>query len=94
MIISVVFEETDQEFYAEFQEDDSFDAEFGELHVVTNYVGGELYEGDYAVTPKIDAQTMPTKDKYLIDDVTIKPIPIFEVSNNSGGNTVYIAKEM
>lgn len=84
MIIRVVFEETDQEF----------NAEFGEIHVVTNYVGGELYEGDYAVTPKVDAQTMPTRDKYLVDDVTINPIPIYEVSNNSGGKTVYIAKEM
>ena len=63
---------------------------FDKTHIVTKYVGGELYEGDYAVTPKIDEQTIPTKDKFLVKDVTINPIPYFDVSNTSGGSTVYI----
>lgn len=48
------------------------------------------YEGKYDVTPAADAQVLETKDKRMRDNVTVKAIPFFEVSNNSGGNTVYI----
>ena len=65
---------------------------FGEVQSVN--IGAEVYKGDYAVTPKVDKQIMPTKGKVLIDDVTINAIPFFDVSNNSGGSTVYIAKEI
>lgn len=82
-------------FKANFHQDrQTFSADFGEVHVVTEYVGGELYQGAYDVTPKVDPQTMATKGKVMNDDVTIKAIPFFEVSNTSGGNTVYIAKEI
>ena len=33
---------------------------------------------------------MPTKGKVLIDDMNIKAIPFYNVSNTSGGNTVFI----
>lgn len=48
--------------------------------------GGALpyYRGDYEVTPKITEQTLPTKQKSMSDDVTIKPIPTNEVSNPYG----------
>lgn len=65
----------------------------GTLEIVGKMnVGGqaEVYEGDYEVIPKVTAQSLPTKEKYMIDDVTVKEIPFFETSNNSGGNTVYI----
>ena len=55
--------------------------------------GGE-YEGDYIVTPKVESQTMPTKNKLLTEDVTIKSIPFFNVSNTSGGSTVFIGNEV
>lgn len=51
------------------------------------------YEGVYDITPKVVEQRMETKDKLMRDDVTIKSIPFFNVSNTSGGTTVYIAKE-
>jgi len=54
----------------------------------------EAYEGDYEVTPTVEGLELPTKHKYMADDVTIRAIPFFEVSNNSGGNTVYIADEI
>ena len=66
--------------------------QFGEIQTVS--IGGELYEGEYAVTPKIDQQIMPTKGKLLTNDVTVHPIPFFKTSNTSGGKTVYIAKEI
>lgn len=71
-----------------------FKPKFGEVHKVTEYIGGDPYEGDYVVTPKVVEQTMPTKDKIMGDDVTIKSIPFFNVSNTSGGDTVYIGNEV
>lgn len=93
MRLNVVFEESDQRLTAEFSENDfHISADFGEVHIVKDV--GESYRGDYAVTPKVGMQVIPTKGKYMIEDMTINPIPIFEVSNSSGGTTVYIAKEM
>ena len=67
---------------------------FKGVQPITEYVGGEEYRGAYEVTPKIEAQTMPTKDKFLVDDMTVKAIPFFNVSNTSGGNTVFIGSEV
>ena len=74
--------------------DQSFKPNCGEIHKVIEYVGGEVYEGEYIVTPKVTGQTMPTKDRVLVEDMTIKPIPFFNTSNNSGGTTVYIGSEV
>lgn len=54
----------------------------------------QKYEGEYEVTPTVNGQTLETKQKLMTDDVTIHAIPFFEVGNNSGGNTVYIANEL
>lgn len=55
--------------------------------------GGRLpnYEGAYSVTPKVNAQTLETKNKSMTDDLVVEEIPYSEVSNPSGGNTVNIA---
>lgn len=50
------------------------------------------YEGEYEVTPKVTEQTLPTKDKVLVDDIMVKGIEIHRVKNSSGGTTVYIAR--
>ena len=43
------------------------------------------YTGEYEVTPKTyDEQVFPTKNKRMIDNLTVKKIPQYEVSNNSG----------
>jgi hypothetical protein len=65
-----------------------------DIVIVPIYKDVPLYEGDYEVTPKVSEQTLPTAKKLMSEDVTIKEIPYFEVGNNSGGNTVYIAKEI
>ena len=70
------------------------DVDFGEVQTVTKYVGGEPYDGDYIVTPKVTEQTLPTKDKILLDNVFIKSVPFYDVANSSGGSTVYIANEV
>ncbi len=47
-------------------------------------VGYEDYTGEYNVVPKIEAQSLPTADKHLTDNVTVEPIPYYEVSNQKG----------
>lgn len=43
------------------------------------------YEGKYEVTPKTyDEQVLPTKNKRMINNLTVKKIPQYEVSNDSG----------
>lgn len=52
------------------------------------------YKGAYEVTPKVTEQSLKTKDKHMTDDVKIKSIPFFNVSNTSGGSTAYIGSEV
>ena len=70
------------------------DATIKDYQAVTVYKDADPYTGSYQVTPKVNAQTMPTAQKLMTQDVTIKAIPIYDVSNGSGGRTVYIAKEV
>ena len=54
----------------------------------------EMYAGPYSVTPSPDAQTLETEGLVMQEDVNIRSIPFFEVSNTVGGTTVYIGKEI
>ena len=58
------------------------------------YLGGEPYEGPYDVTPKVTAQALQTAQKLMREDVSVRAIPYFDVSNSAGGNTIYIANEV
>lgn len=95
MRMNVRFAESGKTFTANFKKEKrTFETDFGQIHNVTEYVGGEPYDGDYIVTPRVAEQVMPTKEKVMLEDVTIRGIPYYETSNLSGGNTVYIAKEV
>ena len=72
----------------------SFKTSFKEVQAITEYVGGEPYHGDYEITPKVNAQEMQTEGKIMLDNVKIKSIPFYNVSNTSGGSTVHIADEV
>ena len=51
------------------------------------------YDGEYEVTPKTyDEQVLPTKNKRMINNLTVKKIPQYEVSNDSG-YTLIIGEE-
>lgn len=54
----------------------------------------EEYEGDYTVVPKRDEQTLKTAQKVMKADLLVTGIPYYSTSNTSGGETVYIAKEV
>ena len=69
-------------------------AKFADFQKVTVRENVDPYTGDYTITPKVNAQTMPTSQKYMTDDVQIKAIPFFETSNQSNGQTVYIGSEV
>lgn len=89
--IEVNFQLKSLEFDVNFHlEDSKFRADFGKVQPLTQYVGGELYNGDYSVIPKFEAQTLKTANRVLINDVIVDEIPYAEVTNTSGGITVTI----
>lgn len=102
----VTFSETNQSFDLDFQEicvpfivvfqevNEDFCACFSSDLRVTVATDIAPYIGDYEVTPKVTAQTLDTENKCMTEDLIIKEIPYFEVSNLTGGNTVYIGSEV
>lgn len=72
----------------------SFTLSFGEIHKVSIESDIPPYTGEYTVTPKVNSQTLETAKKLMINDVTIKAIPYYDVGNTSGGSTVYIGNEV
>ena len=92
MRLHATFSETgDKVFSVRFGHDKkAFDTSFGQIQHLTKYVGGDPYDGEYAITPKVEAQTMPTKQKVMLDDVTVLAIPYAEVTNNANGQTATI----
>ena len=71
---------------------EQLDMDFSEAIIVQ---GERLpdYEGEYQITPRITEQILETKDKSMVDNVTIFQIPYAAVSNPSGGQTVTIGLE-
>lgn len=71
-----------------------------EMHIdigLSDSGGGKLptYEGEYIVTPKpFTEQVLETKNKSLVDDVTVLEIPYSEVTNPEGGITANIGYEL
>ena len=64
------------------------------VEAISGGIAGEPYEGPHDVTPKVTAQTLPTAKKLMREDVSVRAIPYFDVSNPAGGNTIYIANEV
>lgn len=55
----------------------------------------ENYKGDYTVIPNAHEQiVLKTKERKMLDNITVKKIPYFDVSNEFGGSTVYIGSEV
>lgn len=50
----------------------------------------QMYNGPYEVTPTVDGLTLSTRRRSMSKDVSVEPIPIGSVSNESGGRTVTI----
>lgn len=59
--------------------------------------GGTIYpeyDGAYAVTPAVEGQALPTAQRLMREDLTVRAIPFFDVTNPAGGSTVYIGEEI
>ena len=99
MRIAVTFSSSNQRFSAQFRSNEhTLDVDFHEsITVVPPAISGDypLYAGAYVVTPKaMEQQVLPTERTVLLNDITVKKVPLYQTSNNSGGNTVYIATEV
>lgn len=87
----VRFSESIDSFKITFVDTSTFETYFGEVSVVP---ATEVYSGSYTVTPSVEAQLLPTAEKFMKYDMTVKAIPFFNVGNTAGGSTVYIGKEL
>lgn len=38
-------------------------------------VGGNAYEGEYIITPSAETITLPTEQRFLLNDIVVNPIP-------------------
>lgn len=76
------------------EDDGTIKLKIDEVYRMTDVEGLSIYDRAYEVTPKVECQSLETNQKFMTDDVTINAIPIYEVSNNAGGQTVYIGKEL
>lgn len=49
-----------------------------------------MYQGPYEATPTVDGLMLATRRRSMSNDVSVEPIPIGSVSNDSGGRTITI----
>lgn len=68
----------------------AYEMENGILIPDTPVPEGDIYEGNYTITPSVQEQEMFTKNKIMKENVKINSIPYYETSNNSDGLTVII----
>lgn len=88
MKLHINFDEVDSELAVNFiQTECTFNTDFGEVFFIKT---DDVYEGDYNITPRVYEQTLLTKDKLMLDDVTVEVIPLSKVINFSNGYTVTI----
>ena len=91
MRFDVSFRETNTRIDCKLKNELAFDVKFENFTGITEV---ETYDGNYDVIPKTEGQTLETNQKYMKSDVTIQKIPFYNVSNESGGSTVYIGSEV
>lgn len=63
--------------------------------IIVKVADADAYEGEYVIIPlAYDQQVLDTKDKLCRENIIVKEVPLWETSNLSGGNTVYIAERL
>ena len=79
------------ELEVEFElSDTELDVDFGGI---TTVIADNPYTGEYLVVPKVAEQTvLETENKTMTDNVTVERIPMYEASNDAGGNTLSIGE--
>lgn len=69
---------------------DAMEMELVSPEFVGGNISGDIYTGETTVTPNFNSATLYTANKLLMDNITVNPIQVENVSNLSGGITVYI----
>lgn len=88
---NVKFEKQDY-FNVDFKSNKQFNMNFGAIFEVPVEVTSDIYEGITSVTPKPYEKTiLQTKDKKVLENITVEKIPYFETSNNTG-TTIFIGR--
>ena len=88
MRLHVDFDEGNYLLKTQFvQTECTFNIDFGEVFFIRT---DEQYEGDYYVIPRVYQQMLPTKDKLMLDNVTVEVIPLTKVINPKNGYTATI----
>ena len=95
MRFEVKFLQNGRSFFTDLHTDSQkIDTEFSEFQEISVIDEIEAYDGPYVVTPTIDSQVLPTAQKRMTDNMTVKAIPYFQTSNPQMGETVYIGSEV
>ena len=88
MKLHVNFDEGNYLLKAQFvQTECTFNIDFGEVVFIRT---DDKYEGDYTVIPRVYQQMLDTKDKLMLDNVTVEIIPLSKIINPQNGYTVTI----
>ena len=74
-------------FVVEFGTDADLAADLGQTTILST---APQYKGETTVTPRTYEET---QDKLMPDDVTVRKIPRYEVSNDCGGVTLIMGDE-
>ena len=90
MILDIIFDQAPAILQADFAGEQTLTIDFGEILAVPD---SDWYEGIYTVTHSAAGKVLPTAQKRMHNDVTVRPIPYFSVSNAAGGNTICIGGE-
>lgn len=93
MLLNVKFSKEFSSFNAKFETiNNTIKPQFIEVQKIsTGTEDLEKYKGAIEVIPSVKVeQVLETASKWNENDITIKKIPYFEVSNNSGGITATI----
>lgn len=95
--IDAKFVQTECTFFTDYgtgisfsQTDYTFSADLGEIFVINQGGGGDMYEGPYNVIPRVYQQVLRTNTKSMADNVTVEIIPLSKTINQSNGYTVTI----
>ena len=87
MKLKVKFNEV-EDFKVKFvHQECTFKPFFGEIFTIHTE---DVYEGPYDVVPRVYEQILETKDKLMLNDVTVEIIPRSYVINQKNGFTVTI----
>lgn len=49
---------------------------------------GDIYDGNYEIIPKTEAQELSTANKLLEENIKVLAIPFYEVSNKDGTTAI------